>query len=107
MEGSAERLVVPHHRLHADQVDDAPEARLDAERELDHDPEEGVTGVKADWHDKAKKKNNKGTELAGKADNAKILKRTYATKQSAARAAALEWAKIKEVREIIAENNQD
>ena len=42
-----------------------------------------------------------------KADNAKTLKRTYATKQSATRAAALEWTKIKEVREIIAENNAD
>ncbi|MFJ3046996.1 contractile injection system protein, VgrG/Pvc8 family [Herbaspirillum chlorophenolicum] len=79
----------------------------DTERELDHDPEEGITGVKANWHDKAKTKNTKGTELAGKADNAKTLKRDYATKQSAKRAAVLEWAKIKEVREIIAENNQD
>ncbi|EIJ46452.1 bacteriophage-related tail D protein [Herbaspirillum sp. GW103] len=79
----------------------------DTEREVDHDPEEGITGVKAEWHDRAKKKNNKGTELAGKSDNAKTLKRTYATRQSATRAAALEWAKIKEIREIIRENSTE
>jgi phage protein D len=79
----------------------------DTERELDHDPEKGITGVKANWFDKSKSKKSKGTELAGKADNPKILRHTYATKQSAKRAASLEWAKIKEVREIIAENNVD
>ena len=36
MEARAQRLVVPHHRLHADEVDDALETRLDAERQLDH-----------------------------------------------------------------------
>ncbi|UWE18071.1 hypothetical protein [Herbaspirillum huttiense] len=40
------------------------------------------------------KKNNKGRQC-------------HTTKQSANRAAALVWAKIKEVREIIAENNSD
>ena len=98
-----------HHSkrfYHAYRVRDQTET-ADTERELDHDPEEGITGVKAEWHDKAKKKSNKGTELAGKADNTKTLKRTYATKQSAKRAAALEWAKIREVRDIIAENNAD
>ncbi|WP_079218128.1 contractile injection system protein, VgrG/Pvc8 family [Herbaspirillum robiniae] len=77
----------------------------EAERELDHDPEEGITGVKANWKDKASSKT--GIELAGKSENVKTLKHSYATKQSAKRAAALEWAKIKEVREIIAENNAD
>lgn len=74
----------------------------EAERELDHDAEEGITGVKANWKDKASSKS--GAELAGKSENAKTLKHTYATKQSANRAAALEWGKIKEVREIITEN---
>jgi len=77
----------------------------ESERELDHDPEEGITGVRANWKDKARAKT--GSQLAGKSENVKTLKHTYATKQSAKRAAALEWAKIREVREIIAENNMN
>jgi len=38
--------------------------------------------------------------------NPKTLKHVYASKQSAKRAADLEWEKIKEVREIIAENSE-
>ena len=32
-----EALVLPHHRLHGDEIDDAAEIVLDAERQLDHD----------------------------------------------------------------------
>ena len=78
----------------------------EAEREMDHDPEEGITGVKANWEDKGRARHSKGTELAGQAENAKTLKRVYASKQSAQRGAMLEWAKIREVREIVAENNE-
>ena len=74
----------------------------DTERELQRDPDEGITGVIAKWQDKVKKKT--GTQNAGAMSNPKTLKRGYATKQSAKRAAELEWEKIKEVREIIAEN---
>ena len=37
MELGAQRLVVPHHRLHAYEVDDAPEPVLHADRELNDD----------------------------------------------------------------------
>ena len=37
VELGAEGLVVPHHRLHAYEVDDAPELVLHADRKLDHD----------------------------------------------------------------------
>ena len=40
MEGGAERLVVPHHRLHAHQVDDAPEART---------RRRAAAGSRSDW----------------------------------------------------------
>src|SRR5450830_1424332 len=77
----------------------------EAESELQQDPDEGITGVKANWHDKARKKVTTGIEQAGKMDNPKTLKRDYASKQAAKRAATHEWEKIKEVREIIQENN--
>ena len=79
----------------------------DTERELQNDPDQGITGVKAKWHDNARKKVKAGIEQAGKMDNPKTLKRDYASREAAKRAAIHEWDKIKEVREIIAENNAD
>jgi uncharacterized protein len=76
----------------------------ETESELQRDPDEGITGVKANWHDKARKKVKAGIEQAGKMDNPKILKRNYTSKQNAKRAAIHEWSKIQEVREIILEN---
>jgi len=78
-------------------------APADTERELQHDPDEGITGVIAKWKDKVSKKS--GSKTAGALGNPKTLKHVYASKQSAKRAAKLEWEKIKEVREIIAENS--
>jgi len=74
----------------------------DTERELQHDPDEGITGVVANWKDKVSKKSGKQT--AGAMSNPKTLQHVYASKASAKRAAKLEWEKIKEIREIIAEN---
>src|SRR5450830_723050 len=76
----------------------------ETERELQNDPDEGITGVIAKWKDKVSKKS--GNQTAGALGNPKTLKHLYASKQSAKRAANLEWEKIKEVREIIAENNR-
>lgn len=76
----------------------------EVEREDQADPDEGITGVTAPWHDKVSKK--KGEELAGSSSNAKALKYIYASKQTAARAAKLEWEKIRERREIIKDNSE-
>lgn len=69
------------------------------------DPDKGITGVVATWQEKIGKK-RKGEELAGKAGNVKKLSRIYATKYSARKGAKLEWSKITERRELIAENSQ-
>ena len=77
----------------------------EAEREEQHDPDEGITGIIANWHEKGR--NRKGQETAGSIDNPKTLEHEYASLQNAALAAKREWAKIVEVREIIAENLAD
>lgn len=69
------------------------------------DPDKGVTGVTAEWKDKVSKKT--GTEFAGMKGNTKKLSKVYATKFTARRAAKLEWAKITERRELIAEREAD
>ncbi|MFZ1180894.1 MAG: contractile injection system protein, VgrG/Pvc8 family [Herbaspirillum sp.] len=81
----------------AEESDDSPIEPLD-------DPDKGITGVTAIWQDKISKK--KGEELAGKAGNIKKLPRIYATKYSARKGAKLEWAKLTERRELIAESSQ-
>jgi phage protein D len=75
----------------------------EAERELQKDPDEGITGVIANWKDKVSKKT--GQQVAGEMSNPKTLKNVYSGKQTAKRAAALAWEKIKEVREILRENS--
>jgi phage protein D len=77
------------------------EAEVEREDEVDPDP--GVTGVIASWRDKVSKKY--GEQLAGSRSNPKSLTHIYASKQTAARAAKLEWEKIQERRQIIAENS--
>jgi len=81
----------------AEESDDSPIEPLG-------DPDTGITGVTATWQDKISKK--KGEELAGKAGNVKKLSHIYATKYSARKGAKLEWAKITERRELIAEYAQ-
>lgn len=78
-----------------------------AATEIDYqkDPDEGITGVTAQWHDKVSKK--KGEELAGSRANVKKLSHIYASRQSARRAVKLEWEKIRELREIIKENSDE
>lgn len=68
------------------------------------DPDKGITGVTAAWQNKISKK--KGEELAGKAGNVKKLSHIYATKYSARKGAKLEWTKITERRELMAEQLQ-
>jgi phage protein D len=77
------------------------EAEVEREDEVDPDP--GVTGVTAPWRDKVTK--NRGEALAGSTSSAKALKHVYASKQTATRAAKLEWGKIRERRTIIQENS--
>jgi phage protein D len=77
------------------------EAEVEREDEVDTDP--GVTGVTAPWRDKVTKK--QGEALAGSKSSVKALKHVYAGKQTAARAAKLEWEKIQERRDIIKENS--
>jgi len=80
-------------------------AQADVEREVETDPDTGVTGVIAQWKDKVTKKT--GKQFAGTRTRLKTLKHIYTSKQSAKRAAKLEWAKIREVREIIRENSDE
>ncbi|QRX80889.1 contractile injection system protein, VgrG/Pvc8 family [Glaciimonas sp. PAMC28666] len=75
----------------------------EVEREEQTDPDEGITGVTAAWRDKVSKQ--QGEELAGARGNPKALQHLYVSKQSASRAAKLEWEKIRERREIIEENS--
>lgn len=77
----------------------------DTQRDIETDPDEGITGVTAQWSDKNGKKQKKGEAQAGDAGNLKQLQRTYASKQAATRAANDEWDKIKETREYIEENS--
>lgn len=76
----------------------------EVEREDQADPDPGVTGVIAKWRDKVSKK--QGEQLAGSRSHPKTLPHIYTSKQSAARSAKLEWVKIQERREIIAENRE-
>ncbi|MFJ2986589.1 contractile injection system protein, VgrG/Pvc8 family [Collimonas sp. NPDC087041] len=75
-----------------------------AEREDQADPDPGITGVIAKWRDKVSKK--QGEQLAGSRNRPKTLPHIYTSKQSAVRSAKLEWAKIQERREIVAENDE-
>ncbi|WP_442783280.1 contractile injection system protein, VgrG/Pvc8 family [Collimonas fungivorans] len=77
----------------------------EVEREDQVDPDPGITGVTASWRDKVSKK--QGEQLAGSRARPKALPHIYTSKQSAARSAKLEWAKIQERRAIIAENGDD
>jgi phage protein D len=77
------------------------EAEIEREDEVDLDP--GITGVTAPWRDKVTKK--QGEALAGSKSSVKALKHVYASRQTATRAAKLEWEKIQERRDIIKENS--
>ncbi|AMP13448.1 phage late control D family protein [Collimonas pratensis] len=87
----------------------------EAEREDQVDPDPGITGVFAKWRDVATKKSGQefspssgkgkhAAPAAGATVNTKTLQHVYANKQTAVRAAKLEWEKIQERREIIKEN---
>ncbi|GAC1413227.1 MAG: hypothetical protein NVSMB6_15230 [Burkholderiaceae bacterium] len=90
------------------------EAEVEREDEVDPDP--GITGVFAKWRDVATKKTGQefapstgkgqhATPATGATTSTKTLQHVYANKQTAARAAKLEWGKIRERREIIKENS--
>ena len=76
----------------------------EAEREDQVDPDPDITGVITKWRDKVSRK--QGEQLAGSRSNPKALTHIYSSKQTAARAAKLEWANIQERRQIIAENSE-
>lgn len=80
-------------------------ALAEVEREVETDPDEGVTGVLAEWKDQSR--NKSGVEFAGNQGSVKELSHTFSSKQSAQGAANLEWAKITQQREAIAENNKN
>jgi phage protein D len=75
----------------------------EAEREVETDPDEGITGVIAKWKDVVSKK--AGEELAGTSDMLKTITHIYTTRQHAKRAVKEMWGQIVEVRNIIAENS--
>ncbi|MEO6921958.1 MAG: contractile injection system protein, VgrG/Pvc8 family [Collimonas sp.] len=90
------------------------EAEVEREDEVDPDP--GITGVYAKWRNVANKKTGQefspstgkgkhAVPAAGATASTKTLQHVYANKQTAARAAKLEWGKIRERREVIKENN--
>lgn len=80
---------------------------VEIEREVETDPDEGITGVLANWKDVAAKKKKTGQERAGAAGKLKTIDHLYKTKQAAKRAATQEWERIREVREIIRENREE
>jgi hypothetical protein len=80
---------------------------VEAEREDEKDPDEGITGVVAKWKDVAAKKKKAGQEQAGATGTLKTLEHVYKSKHGAKRAAKLAWEHIKEVREIIRENSEE
>ena len=56
---------------------------VEAEREDEKDPDEGVTGVVAKWKDVAAKKKKAGQEQAGTAGTLKTLEHLYKSRQAA------------------------
>ncbi|WP_426088378.1 phage tail protein I [Janthinobacterium sp. PSPC1-1] len=80
---------------------------VEAEREDENDPDEGITGVVAKWKDVAAKKKKAGQEQAGGTGTLKTLEHTYKSKQAAKRAALNAWRHIEEVRDIIRENSEE
>ena len=79
---------------------------VEVERELETDPDEGITGVVAKWKDVAAKKKKTGQEQVGTAGTLKTLEHIYKSRQAAKRAALHAWKHIEEVREIISENSE-
>ncbi|OEZ98776.1 phage late control D family protein [Duganella phyllosphaerae] len=79
---------------------------VEAEREEEKDPDEGITGVLAKWTDVAAKKKKEGQEQAGAAGTLKTLEHIYHSKQAAKRAVLHAWRHIQEVRNIIRENGE-
>ncbi|MGX9776734.1 phage late control D family protein [Janthinobacterium aestuarii] len=80
---------------------------VEAEREEEKDPDEGITGVVAKWKDVAAKKKKTGQEMAGSKAKLKTLEHIYKSKSGAKRAAKTAWNHIKEVRDIIRENSEE
>ena len=78
---------------------------VEAEREEEKDPDEGITGVVAKWKDVAAKK-KAGHEQAGATGTLKTLEHLYKSKHAAKRAALHAWKHIEEVRNIIEENSK-
>ena len=60
---------------------------VEAEREDEKDPDEGITGVLARWRDVAAKTKKVGQEQAGATGTLKTLEHTYNSKQAAKQAA--------------------
>jgi len=79
---------------------------VEAEREEEKDPDEGITGVVAKWKDVAAKKKKAGQEQAGAEGTLKTLEHLYHSKHAAKRAALHAWKRIEEVRDIIRENSE-
>ncbi|APA66621.1 hypothetical protein YQ44_00965 [Janthinobacterium sp. 1_2014MBL_MicDiv] len=80
---------------------------MEAEREDEKDPDEGITGVVAKWKDVAAKKKKAEQEQAGATGTLKTLGHLYKSKSGTKRAAKLASDHIKEVREIIRENSEE
>ena len=80
---------------------------VEAEREDEKDPDEGITGVVAKWKDVAAKKKKAGQEQAGAMGQLKTLEHTYKSKQAAKRAVLHAWKRIEEIRDIIRENSEE
>jgi predicted nucleotide-binding protein (sugar kinase/HSP70/actin superfamily) len=80
---------------------------VEAEREEEKDPDEGITAVVAKWKDVAAKKKKAGQEQAGATRSLKTLEHTYNSKQAAKRAVLHAWKHIEEVRDIIRENSEE
>lgn len=80
---------------------------VEAERELEVDPDEGITGVAAKWKDPARKKQKTGEEMAGTTKKLKTLEHTYKSKGAAKQAANHAWQDIQDVRQIIRENSEE
>ncbi|PIF12730.1 contractile injection system protein, VgrG/Pvc8 family [Janthinobacterium sp. 13] len=80
---------------------------VEAEREDEKDPDEGITGVVAKWKDVAAKKKKAGQEQAGATGKLKTLEHLYKSKQAAKRAVLNAWRHIEEVRDIIRENKEE
>ena len=80
---------------------------VEAEREVETDPDEGITGVVAKWKDVAAKKKKAGQEHGRRHRQAQDAGASLQEQAAAKRAAQHAWKHIEEVREIIRENSEE